>query len=152
MVVFKNRYLLMEILWFGTPLAESSSILTPSVVSAAIQESLVLTFGDHGLGSSLPSLQVKYVNPITSLCLIRCSRQEYQKVWCAISYATSLRKHPVVFNLLDLSGNIKSSQKIIPKCEAEKLKHLKLKLGASLTSAQLEAANSITQRALSIEG
>jgi hypothetical protein len=49
-------------------------------------------------------------------------------------------------------GNIKVCQKVIPKCEAEKLKHLKLKLGPALTSAQLEAASTIAQRALSLDG
>lgn len=48
---------------------------------------------------------VKYVNAITKVCIIRASREEYQKVWAAITMMRSIANIPVVFNLLDLSGN-----------------------------------------------
>ena len=47
---------------------------------------------------------VKYVNPITKLCIIRTSREEYQKVWSAVTMVRSIGNCPVIFNLLDLSG------------------------------------------------
>lgn len=49
---------------------------------------------------------VKYVNPITRLCIIRCSRSEYEKIWCAITFITSINNYPLFFNLLDLSGKL----------------------------------------------
>jgi len=49
---------------------------------------------------------VKYVNPITKLCIIRASREEYQKVWASITMVRSVGSCPVVFNLLDLSGEL----------------------------------------------
>lgn len=52
---------------------------------------------------------VKYVNPITKVCIIRASREEYQKVWVAITMITSIGNCPVVFNLLDLSGKLNNS-------------------------------------------
>lgn len=51
---------------------------------------------------------VKYVNPITKLCIIRASREEYQKVWSAITMVRSIGNCPVLFNLLDLSGEFNS--------------------------------------------
>lgn len=50
---------------------------------------------------------VKYVNPITNVCIIRASREEYEKVWASITMVRSIGNFPVVFNLLDLSGKSK---------------------------------------------
>lgn len=50
---------------------------------------------------------VKYVNPITNVCIIRASREQYQKVWSAITMVTNIGNCPVMFNLLDLSGKAK---------------------------------------------
>jgi RNase P/RNase MRP subunit POP5 len=47
---------------------------------AVFRDSLQQTFGDYGLGSALASFQVKYYNPISNVCMIRCSRDEYRKV------------------------------------------------------------------------
>ena len=59
---------------------------------------------------------VKYVNPITKLCIIRASREDYQNVWAAITMVRSISNCPVVFNLLDLSGkfvfDLKASREI----------------------------------------
>ena len=53
---------------------------------------------------------VKYVNPITKLCIIRASREEYQKVWSAITMVRSIGNCPVLCNLLDLSGKSNNSK------------------------------------------
>lgn len=50
---------------------------------------------------------VKYVNPITNVCIIRASREEYEKVWASITMVRSIGNYPVLFNLLDLSGKSK---------------------------------------------
>lgn len=47
---------------------------------------------------------MKYVNPLTKLCVIRVSREDHQKVWAAITMVRSIGKIPVSFNLLDVSG------------------------------------------------
>ncbi|KAL2623596.1 hypothetical protein R1flu_003801 [Riccia fluitans] len=125
MVVFKRRYLLMEILLLGTPWPDLA-ILTPSILGSIIQESMEVNFGEHGLSSIINSMQVKYLNPVTGLCLVRCSRDEYHRLWCAITFVSSIRNQPVLFNLLDLSGNIKTSRKTLVKLEQEKLTLLKL--------------------------
>ncbi|MCO5568095.1 hypothetical protein L7F22_021791 [Adiantum nelumboides] len=98
MVVVKNRYLVMEVLCEG-----EGPVLTQSSINNAVRDSILHNFGEFGLAASLPSLQVKYVNPATKLCVIRCSRAEYEKIWCAITFITSIGNCPLFFNLLDLS-------------------------------------------------
>jgi hypothetical protein len=47
---------------------------------------------------------VKYVNGGTGVCVVRSSRKHYRMVWAAITFITEIRKLPLFFNLLDLSG------------------------------------------------
>ncbi|CAL5017936.1 unnamed protein product [Urochloa decumbens] len=70
-----------------------------------IKDSIQLNFGECGLAASLGSLQVKYVNPVTKVCIIRVSRECHQKVWTAITMVRCIGKIPVSFNLLDVSGH-----------------------------------------------
>ncbi|KAJ7959481.1 Ribonuclease P/MRP protein subunit POP5 [Quillaja saponaria] len=106
MVGFKNRYMVMEV--FLDPnrdhVGNDPIIITQFNVSKAIKDSIQVNFGECGMASSLGSFQVKYVNPITNLCIIRISREEHQKVWSAITMVRSIGNYPVIFNLLDLSG------------------------------------------------
>lgn len=56
MVVFKNRYMVLEmVVGHGLRLADVK--ITQNDVASAIQESLLVNFGEYGLASSLPSLQ-----------------------------------------------------------------------------------------------
>ncbi|XP_068476857.1 probable ribonuclease P/MRP protein subunit POP5 [Phaseolus vulgaris] len=105
MVGFRNRYMVMEV--FVNPnrdkVGNDSIIITQFNVSKAVKDSLLENFGECGLASSLGSFQVKYVNSITNVCIIRVSREDYQKVWSAITMVTNIANCPVMFNLLDLS-------------------------------------------------
>ncbi|XP_071709515.1 probable ribonuclease P/MRP protein subunit POP5 [Rutidosis leptorrhynchoides] len=131
MVGFKNRYMVMEV--FVDPNRSISKddpiILSQHNVSKAIKDSILINFGECGLALSLGSFQVKYVNHITKVCIIRTSRDEHQKVWAAITLVRSLGNCPVVFNLLDLSGNIKACKTAALKCEDLKFEHLKIVSG-----------------------
>ncbi|KAL9998768.1 putative ribonuclease P [Helianthus debilis subsp. tardiflorus] len=106
MVGFKYRYMAMEV--FIDPNKDISKddpiILSQHNIYKAIKDSILVNFGECGLASSLVSFQVKYVNPITKVCIIRASRDEHQKVWAATTMVRSVGNCPVVFNLLDLSG------------------------------------------------
>ncbi|CAJ1967896.1 unnamed protein product [Sphenostylis stenocarpa] len=109
MVAFRNRYMVMEV--FLNPnrekVGDHSVIITQFNVSKAVRDSILENFGECGLASSLDhSKVVKYVNPITKVCIIRVSREEYQKVWSAITMVTNIGNCPVVFNLLDLSERL----------------------------------------------
>ncbi|KAL5581619.1 hypothetical protein UlMin_014061 [Ulmus minor] len=136
MVGFKNRYMVVEVnLNPNRDLAmDDPIIITPYNVSKAIKDSILVNFGECGLASSLGSFQVKYVNHITKLCIIRASREEYQKVWAAITMVTNIANFRVVIILLDLSGSIKACRNAALKCEESKFEQYKLVVGASLSA------------------
>nr|KJB06352.1 hypothetical protein B456_001G000500 [Gossypium raimondii] len=136
MVGFKNSYMVMEVLL--DPNKEISGddpiVVTQFNISKAIKDGILVNFGECGLASSLGSFQVKYVNPITKLCVMRASRDEYQKIWSSISMVRSIGNCPVLFNLLDLSGNIKACKTATLKCDELKFEQYKLMVGACLSA------------------
>ncbi|XP_073316264.1 probable ribonuclease P/MRP protein subunit POP5 [Primulina huaijiensis] len=136
MVGFKNRYMLMEV--FLDPnkdlMLDEPIIITQFNISKAIKDSIQANFGECGLALSQNSFQVKYVNPITKVCIFRTSREEYQKVWAATAMVKSIGNCPVVFNLLDLSVSIKSFKNIALKCDELKFEHYKLLAGDRLAA------------------
>ncbi|KAJ7272760.1 hypothetical protein O6H91_Y394500 [Diphasiastrum complanatum] len=56
MVVFKNRYMVMEILGTGGS-AQRLQSLSQWTVTSAIKDSILINFGQHGLATCLHSLQ-----------------------------------------------------------------------------------------------
>jgi RNase P/RNase MRP subunit POP5 len=52
MVRFKNRYLVLEVLWADGKCDES---ITTSSFAAAIRDSLAVNFGDYGVGRFWPT-------------------------------------------------------------------------------------------------
>ncbi|XP_045786183.1 probable ribonuclease P/MRP protein subunit POP5 [Trifolium pratense] len=142
-MVFKNRYMVMEV--FMNPnrdqAAGDSIIITQFNVSNAIKDSILVNFGECGLAASLGSFQVKYVNPITNMCIIRASREEYEKVWASITMLRSIGHYPVVFNLLDLSGNLQATKTAALKCEKAKFEQYKLMVGDRLSADDTHRMN-----------
>ncbi|CAH9069762.1 unnamed protein product [Cuscuta epithymum] len=134
MVGFKNRYMVMEV--FLDPnkdiVGNDPIIITQFNLSKSIKDSILVNFGECGLASSLNSFQVKYVNPITKVFIIRASREDYKEVWAAITLIRNIGNCPVVFNLLDLSGSIKACKNAALKCEMSKFEHYKLLGGSNL--------------------
>ncbi|KAK9103726.1 hypothetical protein Sjap_020980 [Stephania japonica] len=136
MVGFKNGYLVMEV--FFDPNKELGSeypiIISQHKMSKTIKDSILLNFGECGLAASAGSFQIKYVNPITKICIIRTSQEEYQKVWSAITMVKSIGDCPVFFNLLDLSGSIRACKAAALKCDEKKFEQYKKTMGDKLTS------------------
>nr|AGV54785.1 ribonuclease P/MRP protein subunit POP5 [Phaseolus vulgaris] len=144
MVGFRNRYMVMEV--FVNPnrdkVGNDSIIITQFNVSKAVKDSLLENFGECGLASSLGSFQVKYVNSITNVCIIRVSREDYQKVWSAITMVTNIANCPVMFNLLDLSGSIRACKNAAFKCEESRFEQYKLMVGDRFSTADSDGMNS----------
>ncbi|RAL42912.1 unnamed protein product [Cuscuta campestris] len=134
MVRFKNRYMVMEV--FLDPnkdiMVNDPIIITQFNLMKSIKDSMLANFGDCGLASSLNSLHVKYVNPITKVCIIRASREDYKNVWAAVTMIRSIGNCPVVFNLLDLSGSLEACKEAALKCEMSKFEHYKLRVGSQI--------------------
>ncbi|THU55132.1 hypothetical protein C4D60_Mb11t03350 [Musa balbisiana] len=123
MVQFKNRYMVMEIFIDGEKElvgGDPKKILSSNNVSRAIKDSIQLNFGECGLALSLGSFQVKYLNALTKICIIRTSHVDHQKVWSAITMIRSIGNCPAMFNLLDLSGSIRTCKTAALKCEEMK--------------------------------
>nr|ABK23912.1 unknown [Picea sitchensis] len=139
MVAHKNRYLVFEI--FLDPNRESGKeddvVLNQFSIMKAIHDSLLINFGEHGLASCVGYLQVKYANPITKLCIVRCLRKDYHKVWCAITLITSIEQCPAFFNLLDLSGSIRACKNYALKYDKAKFEQYKLMRGDQLSEVIL---------------
>ncbi|KAI4306998.1 hypothetical protein L6164_030233 [Bauhinia variegata] len=136
MVGFKNRYMVMEVFMYpnGDQVGDVPVTLTTTNVSKAVKDSILVNFGECGLASSAGSFQVKYVNPITNTCIIRVSREDYQRVWSAITMVRIIGNYRVVFNMLDLSGNIKACKTAALKCEESKFEQYKLMVGDLLST------------------
>nr|AAV67833.1 unknown protein [Oryza sativa Japonica Group] len=147
-----NRYMVMEA-FIDTAGKDQSDplILTQLNSTKAIRDSIQINFGECGLAACLGSLQgiyelyssiVKYVNPITKLCVIRVSREDHQKVWAAITMVRSIGKIPVSFNLRDVSGSIRACKKAALECEEAKFEYYKLAAGDRITPKFVETMES----------
>ncbi|ONI25813.1 hypothetical protein PRUPE_2G321800 [Prunus persica] len=136
MVGFKNRYMVLEVILDPNRelVRKDPVIITSYNVTNAIKDSILENFGKCGLASLFGSFLVKYVNDITRLCIIRASREEYQKVWSAVTMVRSIAGCPVLFNLLDLSGSIKACKKAALKCDELKFEQHKIAVGSNLSA------------------
>ncbi|BFG23635.1 hypothetical protein CerSpe_099090 [Prunus speciosa] len=136
MVGFKNRYMVLEVILDPNRelVRKDPVIITSYNVTNAIKDSILENFGKCGLASSFGSFLVKYVNDITRLCIIRASREEYQKVWSAVTMVRSIAGCPVLFNLLHLSGSIKACKKAALKCDELKFEQHKIAVGSNLSA------------------
>ncbi|XP_004307927.1 PREDICTED: probable ribonuclease P/MRP protein subunit POP5 [Fragaria vesca subsp. vesca] len=136
MVGFKNRYMTLEVILDpNKELAKKDPvIITTYNVTKAVKDSILVNFGECGLASSLGSFQVKYVNEITRVCIVRASREDHQKVWSAITMVRSIADCPVIFNLLDLSGSIRACRTAALKCDELKFEQYKLVVGSNLSA------------------
>lgn len=139
MVRYKNRYLTMELVWSATGSGVrngSGRSRIPHDTAAgcsreyaelltAVRESLQLNFGDLGLGQSIGSLQVKYLSPMTSTCVVRCSREHSEQVWAAITLITELNRRAVLLRMVDFSGNVQTCRQKLWKHEGRRLECLR---------------------------
>ncbi|CAA6659396.1 unnamed protein product [Spirodela intermedia] len=148
MVGVKNRYMVFEV--FVDPNRDSPRdepiVLSQFSVAKAIKDSVLINFGECGLASSLGSFQVKYVNPVTKVCIIRASREAHQRIWCAITLIRSIGNCPVLFNLLDLSGCIRASKSAALKCDEAKFEHYKIIAGDRLSSETVRLAKNCFEK------
>ncbi|KAJ0980163.1 hypothetical protein J5N97_008418 [Dioscorea zingiberensis] len=128
MVQFKNRYMVMEV--FIDPNREFGGhepiVISHFNLAKAIKDSILLNFGECSLALLLCSFQVKYVNPVTKVCVIRTSHEDHKKIWTAITMVRSVGKCPITFNILDLSGSIRTCKAAAMKCDEEKFEAYKL--------------------------
>ncbi|RKP06510.1 Rpp14/Pop5 family-domain-containing protein [Thamnocephalis sphaerospora] len=117
MVRFKNRYLLIEILYEAPQESAALRALQPVVenlstreLSKLVREAIQENFGDYGAGVTNTGLQVKYFNPLTGLGIIRAPRDHFRLVWAALTFMRKVHNRPCVIRVIHTSGTIRSAQ------------------------------------------
>lgn len=137
MVRFKNRYLLVGIQWKDGRYDES---VTDTSLVQCLRESVQLNFGDVGLATAVTALQVKYLNPVTSLFILRCSRDQLRDILCALTVTTTLAQQSVVFRVLHVAGKLASSKEVTEKHNSARLQ------GRLLSPRQLEITERLSEQ------
>lgn len=115
MVRYHNRYMLFEMFWKDGKFDDS---ISEAVLLGAFRDNIQQCFGDHGLGSALASFQVKFYNPVSNLCIVRCSRDEHREIWAALTLLTEIRHRVVALRMLHLTGALASCREAAATCHA----------------------------------
>uniref|UniRef100_A0A7S1X7C3 Ribonuclease P/MRP protein subunit POP5 n=1 Tax=Tetraselmis chuii TaxID=63592 RepID=A0A7S1X7C3_9CHLO len=133
MVRFKNRYLLMEMIWKDGKIDKT---IDNQQMLFILRDAMLENFGTHGAGSVLSSLQVKYYNPVTSLLIIRCSRDSMREVWCCATLLSSVRHRTVLIRMVHHGGTLTSCQEVAVKYSQQVLKRLSAALQGQAGNAE----------------
>lgn len=118
---FKNRYLLCELEWLD---GKTDSSVNGHTLFSVIRESVLLNFGEFGLGNTLQSLQgrssiiypflnistVKYFNALTGIAIVRVSRESADDVTAAITLINELKSSKVALRVIHSAGTIRCAQ------------------------------------------
>ena len=117
------RYLLVELV-FGSAEDGNTALSgsTPRSVLSAVKEAILSLHGDYGLAAVQQSLNIKYLNAVTRVMMIRCPRDHHKGVWSALTTITSLKGVPCAVHMLHVGGTIKSCQRALVKHNQHKLK------------------------------
>ncbi|XP_025081969.1 ribonuclease P/MRP protein subunit POP5-like [Pomacea canaliculata] len=111
MVRKKNRYLLAEINFADG--RKTKRDLKTEVVYRSVRDALQLAFGDYGMGVLKSSLVVKYLNPETSIVIVRAKRDFYRMAQTALSLVKKIDNIDAFFHLLHVGGTIRACQKFL---------------------------------------
>lgn len=121
----KSRYLLFEIIYpenggaramgrseqeVYLSLHRASDGLQLKQIADVVKRNIRSLFGDDGTGKCGSSLVVKYFSNKTSIGIIRCPREHYDRVCLALFSITSINSVPCIVDVIRVSGTIK-------KCE-----------------------------------
>lgn len=117
MVKFKSRYILMEILQgnSNTDKLHHSIRIKTEVLADRIQKDTSLLYGDLGLGQLRTNFQVKYLNEITNLIIIRISRDFFKNIHTLLCLMTKIDQKEIRIRIIHISGTIKKIEEISKK-------------------------------------
>lgn len=118
MVRLKTRYILFEVIYPSNPDLSSSSIslrnpdtgLSSRNLFREIRTSILVNFGELGLGQVQSTLSLRYYSPKTQTGILRVSREHARIVQGALAYISALEGKPVIIRVLRVSGAIKKSE------------------------------------------
>jgi RNase P/RNase MRP subunit POP5 len=113
MVKFKSRYILLECLFEEDKVRTVEASKWLKLIRAEV-ESL---FGDVGLGKLSKNLQVKYVNNMTNMMIIRVGKDYLKMLWTVLTMMNNIEGEKMKLHIVGVSGTIK-------KCETKAKKYL----------------------------
>lgn len=108
----KNRYALL-LLEFKTKAFQES--LSSHHIVKSITDVLRSEYGIAGVATSAPFLSVRYLSPITGLCILRMRRHSHQLVLISACSIQTLLHDSVSVRCLGLSGTLKALQPLAGK-------------------------------------
>eukprot|EP00040_Diaphanoeca_grandis_P004215 m.27609 g.27609 ORF g.27609 m.27609 type:complete len:149 (-) comp15774_c1_seq1:124-570(-) len=117
----KNRYMLVEIIFLDGKVDES---LATKDIGKVLKDAVKTFHGDYGFSCVVSSLQVKAFRPLSSIAVIKVSRDHYEKLWTAMTFITSVRQRSCIFNLVHLAGTIRSCRKKMLQLNQKQLKEM----------------------------
>ncbi|PLW06588.1 hypothetical protein PCANC_08424 [Puccinia coronata f. sp. avenae] len=118
MVRFKNRYLLIQLIYGPreniAANAPANLRLNEKHLIDLIRSSIQLNFGSLGAGEAGADLNIKYYSPTTSNVILRCKRDQVSKVRASLLFITQINPQiPVIFNVIHVSGTIRKTQSFL---------------------------------------
>eukprot|EP00611_Tribonema_gayanum_P032395 TRINITY_DN9655_c0_g1_i1.p4 TRINITY_DN9655_c0_g1~~TRINITY_DN9655_c0_g1_i1.p4 ORF type:complete len:145 (+),score=52.72 TRINITY_DN9655_c0_g1_i1:51-485(+) len=117
MVRFKNRYMLVEVMCNQAAL--TSGAVSQKEIMLAIRDSLTTNFGDFGLGTAQPGLQVRCLDPANaSVCLVRCRCDGYKIARAAMTFVTGYRKLAFALRVLTVASTQRTIRAPLLKAHA----------------------------------
>ncbi|KAJ1476756.1 hypothetical protein T484DRAFT_1964905 [Baffinella frigidus] len=146
MVRFKNRFLVVELIWGEG--ARAPAELSSKALDKALRESLSRNFGIIGVARTNWSLQVKHCDPAASIAVIRTDREEHETVWAALSFIRELLGHDVVCRVLHVSAMPRSCIRAAVPAVRARVDAARAGLGTRAAREALDAAAALQQTAL----
>ena len=107
MVKFKSRYILVETLYEG----ERNRPFDSSKIANVLKKIVENLFGDIGLGKLNKNLQVKYMNNITNMLIIRVGKENLKLIWTALAMMNEIDSINMRMHIIGVSGSIKKAEK-----------------------------------------
>ncbi|KAA1091857.1 hypothetical protein PGTUg99_011081 [Puccinia graminis f. sp. tritici] len=132
MVRFKNRYLLIQLIYgphesstIGSnhqPGPSGTKQVNEKSLIDLIRQSIQLNFGDLGAGEAGADLTVKYYSPTTSNLILRCKRDQVTKVRASLLFINQINPQtPVIFNVIHVSGTIRKTQSFLIEFDRQQI-------------------------------
>lgn len=168
---FKNRYYLVEVVWEGVGPASASSSASSATAAAAasssagaaasshrisdvslqsyqlqnaLREAMVTHFGEWGMARVMQSMQVRYLNSLTNLAILRVARSDSRTMAAIIACLTHIKQKSMLLKTIHMAGTIRSCQKRALALQHQRLQELQAQIAAvpehAPLSAVLEAA------------
>eukprot|EP00884_Botryococcus_braunii_P009564 jgi/Botrbrau1/18609/Bobra.0367s0049.1 len=109
MVRFKNRHLIVQLIWKDGKIDTS---IDEKIILTALRKSIVTNFGDVGGGLTNASLRVGFYSPLSNVCLIRCGRDHKRQVIAALAFITAIAYRAVLVRLLRVCGTLTNCKRM----------------------------------------